>query len=392
MTLCRIENINPCLHVMSTMPMVGMHKEDRRLTALWFVIIPYRLGEGFMIPCCFHPTRVVIVNDHLELLMNLLGGNLPRSMTFDSFSTSRQALHYINEVYQPEPFYDRYIVTKGEEGQPGNRTMGAQVVDTHYEIYRPQRFDEISTVVMDYSPIFNNSCLPSEMTGLEFFEKLKNPHIQKILLIEEGDEQMATQALNKGLIHHYVCKQDPHCEEELYEALQNAQWQYFNKLSEVFIKTIRPVNFANYPFVDPNFQKFFKAILLNYGFTEAYLCESTGSYLFLDDQAQDHGLVVNIAEQLDIWARSGQAKGVNFPLLKALKNRKKMMCYHTRSGSLEPDKSHWEIYAHPAKTLRGQRSTFYYAFAPNMYDIDVERILPFEEYRENQQKRMGRLH
>jgi len=35
---------------------------------------------------------------------------------------------------------------------------------------------------------------------------------------------------------------------------------------------------------------------------------------------------------------------------------------------------------------------FYYAFAPNIYDIDLERVLPFEEYRENQQRKMGRLH
>lgn len=232
----------------------------------------------------------------------------------------------------------------------------------------------------------------SKVSGLEFFEKVKNPHIQKIILVEEGDEAHAIQAVTCGQVQFYVCKQELDWEERLSDILQDAQWQYFNKLSEVFMSTVRPGIVKEYALDDPHFQKFFKAILTNYGFTEAYLCEATGSYLFLDGQAQDHGLVVNFAEQLDQWARTGKDKGINLPLLKALKDRKKMMCYHSSSGGIEPDKSHWEIYAHPAKTIQGRRGTYYYAFAPNMYDIDVEKVLPFEEYRETQQRKATRLH
>lgn len=333
-----------------------------------------------MIPFCFHPTRVVIVDFRHEL-MNSLDINLLKShMTFDSFQSPQNALHYMNDINHPDPFPSRYAVV----GSDGRRKPRRLPFDTHQEIYRPQRFEEISTVVANYfSP---------GMTGLEFFAKVKNPDIQKILLIEEGEEEIARGALSNGLIHQYVSKQTPDWCEKFHEALQNAQWQYFTKLSEVFMKDIEDVKGMDVALIDPNFQKFFKAILTDYGFTEAYLCETTGSYLFLDQQAQDHGLVVNIAEQLDSWARTGQAKGINLPLLKALKDRKKMMCYPTQFGALEPDKSHWEIYAHPANTLKGQKKLFYYAFAPNMYDIDLERILPFEEYRENHQRKGGVLH
>jgi phage anti-repressor protein len=335
-----------------------------------------------MIPCCFHPTRVVLVNDDLELLRKLFGGNdlSKRHVTFDSFINSHQLFHYLNEAHSPEPFYKRYGLRKGERAG-GSVSLGNQPLDIYHEIYRSQRFDEISTVLMNYSPMLTG------MSGLEFFQKMKKSHIQKILLIDKNDEPIAVDALSKGLIDHYICSQAPNFEEEFYEAVQNAQWQYFNNLSEVFLKEMYPDGFENHPFVDPNFQKFFKAILSNYGFTEAYLYESIGSYLFLDDQAQDHGLLINMAEQLDFWVRSGQAKGVKLPLLKDLKSRKKMMCYPARTSSFEPDKSHWEVYAHPAQTFQGRRNTFYYAFAPNMYDIDLDRILPFQEYREHGQKR-----
>lgn len=334
-----------------------------------------------MIPCCFHPTRVVIVDDRYELI-NSFDIDLPKShMTFDSFQSPQNALHYMNEIYHPDPFPSRYIANS-REGQRKRRFA----FDIHAEIYRPQRFEEISTVVANFSSS------SQDMTGIEFFEKVKNPDIQKILLVDAGQEEIATQALKTGLIHDYISKQDHNWNVQLLEALQNAQWQYFTKLSEVFMQSVGAANASSHALIDPNFQKFFKAILTENSFTEAYLCETTGSYLFLDQQAQDHGLVVNIAEQLDTWVRTGQSKGISLPLLKALKDRKKMICYHTRIGSLEPDKSHWEIYAHPANKLKGQRNLFYYAFAPNMYDIDLERILPFEEYRVNQQRKVSRLH
>jgi len=332
-----------------------------------------------MIPCCFHPTRVAVIDDRHELL-NSLDIDLPKShMTFTSFPSPQDALHYMNNVYRPDPFPNRYITNARDEQSECLFTF-----DIHAEIYRPQRFEEISTVVAYYH-------LP-HMTGLEFFGKIRNLDIQKVLLVEQGQEEIAKEALSKGVIHAYVSQQDCHWSTQLCEALQNAQWQYFNKLSEVFMKFMGAANVPNHALIDPNFQKFFKSILTTYGFTEAYLCETMGSYLFLDRQAQDHGLVVNVAEQLDTWVRTGQSKGVGLPLLKALKNRKKMMCYHTHMGVSEPHKDHWEIYAHPANKLKGQRNLFYYAFAPNIYDIDIERVLPFEEYRETQQRKVGRLH
>ena len=300
-----------------------------------------------------------------------------------------KALHYINDVYQPDPFYERYP-QNGQDGVKKSHDSQNHPFDTHLEIYRPQRFEQISTIVVDYS-----SCVAkgqsAELSPLELLEHIKHPHIQKILLVEEVDDEIASQALANGLIQYVVCKDDLAWEENLYEVLQDAQWAYFNRLSEIFMSST-PGKVREFAIDDPNFQRLFKTIINNYGFTEAYICETTGSYLFLDDQAQDHGLVVSIPEQLDHWVRSGKDKGISHPLLKELKNRTKMMCYHRPDQELEPDKRHWDIYAHPARTIKGEHSTYYYAFAPNLYDIDVERILPFDEYREIQQKRAESLH
>lgn len=337
-----------------------------------------------MIPFCYHPTRVILVNGSIDLT-NTISHNLPKTpMTFHSFENSENAIHYMNEVYRPEPFYERY---------QGNTNKGHRgiVVDTHLEIYRPERFEEISTVVYDHTtPRLAGDY--DEMTLLEFVCKIENPHIQKILIIEEWEEDFAADILNKGLIQFYICKNTSDWAHNLHETLQEAQWSYFNKLSEVFMKSIKPGVVKEYALDDPNFQKFFRAIISNHGFTEAYICESTGSYLFLDSQAQDHGLVVNMPEQLDEWATSGKIKGVNLSLLKALRDRKKMMCYHANFEGVQPDTQHWDIYAHPANAFKGERNIYYYAFAPNIYDIDIERVLPFKDYRENQQRKVANVH
>lgn len=343
-----------------------------------------------MIPCCFHPTRIIILNDSKELLDSLNQQLSSLNMTLDSFENPDRALHYINEIYQHEPFYNRYRELK-ENRVKSKSIVKTHIVDTHNEIYRPQRFEEISTVVIHQVPSSIPANIHNDMTGLEFFKKVDNPHVQKILLINVDDQDLAQHALEKGDIDDYLVESEVNWLEKFYLKLQDSQWQYFNKLSEIFFEKVRPGYVNEYALNDPHFQKFFKTIIENYGFTEAYLCETTGSYLFLDEQAQDHGLVVNIGDQLDNWARTGQAKGINTPLLKELKDRKKMMCYHTPVNGGEPDKSHWDIYAHTAKTIQGKGRSYYYAFAPNLYDIDVERILPFEEYRD-QQRKIAKVH
>jgi CheY-like chemotaxis protein len=68
-------------------------------------------------------------------------------------------------------------------------------------IYNPRRYEEISTVIVDYD-------MPS-MKGLEFCEKLQNPYIRKILYTGVAGEGLAIEAFNKGLIDGYIRKGDP---------------------------------------------------------------------------------------------------------------------------------------------------------------------------------------
>jgi CheY-like chemotaxis protein len=321
-----------------------------------------------MIPCCFHPTTVLVIDDQSEFLEGL---NLVLSQDqaiYKFFTNPKKALDVLKS-HIPNPFPSRYIQNVDEE-QWEHRRLDVNIFDIYKEIYRPQRFEEISTIVVDYS-------MP-EMTGLELCKKIAHLPLQKILLTGEADEQIAIQAFNEGLIQHYIRKHDRNMADQLNQAIIKAQWRYFNKLSEVALQAIAGVDVIDHAVLDSNFHSLFNQLMKEHRLKEAYLCETMGSYLFLTEEAKAYGLVVSIAEELDICADIGEAHNISPSLLKQLRDRKMMMCYHDRQRLSDLTPADWEKYAYPVKTLEGVNRTYYHAFAPNIFQIDQSKVISIE--------------
>ena len=330
--------------------------------------------ESFMIPCCFHPTRVVVVDDNEEFLKGLYRNLSDEHSSYQYYKNPQKALDYLNDIYQPNPFPNRYIKSIDEE-EWEHRLLDINIVDTHHDVYRPERFDEISVIVVDHS-------MPG-ISGLRLCQQIKDTNIQKILLTGVADEHIAVQAFNEGIINHYIRKQDIDMVEQLHNAIENAQWRYFNLLSKVAIKAITADKSTISPLVDPSFQSQFRRLMKRNSFKEAYLCESMGSYLFLKEDGACHGLVVNNHEQLELCWESGEARNVDHLLIEQLKNKEKILCYYNREGALEPSPESWENHLYPIQILQGAQETYYYAFAPNIFDIDHSRVMPFAKHKEN---------
>lgn len=325
-----------------------------------------------MIPCCFHPTRVIVIDDDVDLLNNLNRHLSSEKTTYQYFNNPQKALNYLNEIYQPNPFPNRYVKNVDEEKWE-HRRLDVNIFDTHHEIYRPERFDEISTIIVDHS-------MPA-MSGIELLRQIENPNIQKILLTAIVDEQIAIRAFNEGIIHHYIRKHDMDMIEQLNKAVADAQWRYFNKLSEIGLKAITSVDSVHHAISDPTFQSFFKNLVKQHKFKEAYLCEAMGSYLFLTEDAELYGLIVNNADQLDVTLESAEALHVDKSILKELSSRKKMMFYHNSKGISEPSKEEWANYTYVPQMINGTRDTYYYIFEPNLFDVDHSRVLSFKKHK-----------
>ncbi|MEI8296292.1 MAG: response regulator [Alphaproteobacteria bacterium] len=326
-----------------------------------------------MIPCCFHPTRVVVIDDHDRFLRRLDSNLSYLQATYLYYTNPDKALGFLN-TQELNPFTRRYIRNVDEEAWE-HRRLDINVCDLHNEIYRPERFNEISVVVVDYS-------MP-DMNGLEFCQQLNNPHIQKILLTGEADEEIAVRAFNQGLIHQYIRKQAPDMVECLQRAIDGCQVSYFAKLSKVMIEAITAVHVVDHALTDQHFQGFFKTLMRENNFLEAYLCETMGSFLFLDEGGHATGLVVNTKEQQDVWLDSTRADHIQPQLLQALKARQKMMVYHSREGDLEPEAEDWEKHAHDPQQLQGIKTLYSYVLAPNLFDINAHEVLSFAQFKKN---------
>lgn len=325
-----------------------------------------------MIPCCFHPTRVVVIDDNYEFLENLNQNLSKDCASYRYFKSPQKALDYLNNVYQSSPFPNRYIEPRDEEKWE-HRTLDVNIWDTYNEVYRPQRFDEISVIIVDYS-------MPG-ISGLEVCKQIKDPNIQKILLTGISDESIAILAFNEGLIQGYIRKQDFDMSDLLNEAVEKAQWRYFNRFSEIAVKAIAIADSENQAISDPKFHSFFKTLLKRYGFKEAYLCEAMGSYLLLKKDGTAYGLVVNNEDQLNLYVESAEVQKVNPSLVQDLKDRKKIMFHHNRYASFAPPPEEWENHLYPSQVFEGNLQTYYYAFAPNMFNVDLSRVLSFETYK-----------
>jgi CheY-like chemotaxis protein len=325
-----------------------------------------------MIPCCFHPTQVIVVDDSREFLYTLNQNLSKEHASYVYFNSPEKALRYLNETYQPNPFPNRYIEPL-DEGEWEHRILDVNIWDTYLEVYRPQRFEEISVVVVDYS-------MPG-MTGLDICKQIKDPNIQKILLTGIADESKAIEAFNEGIIQGFIRKQSFDMDDLVNEAIEKAQWRYFNRFSEIAVKAIAIADSQNQAITDSKFHDFFKALLKKHKFREAYLCEAMGSYLFLTKNGTAYGLVVNNKDQLDLCAESAESQNLDPSLAQAFRDRKKIMFHHNRYDSFAPPPEEWENCLYPSQTFEGVRDTYYYAFAPNMFNIDATRILSFQDYR-----------
>jgi hypothetical protein len=147
------------------------------------------------------------------------------------------------------------------------------------------------------------------------------------------------------------------------------------------VKAIDIADSQNQAITDPKFHDFFKDLLKKHKLKEAYLCEAMGSYLFLTKNGTSYGLVVNNKDQLELCAEAAEAQNLDVSLIQALRGRKKIMFHHNRYDSFAPPPEEWENHLYPSHPFEGQKDTYYYAFAPSMFNIDAACVLSFQDYR-----------
>lgn len=321
------------------------------------------------IPSFSFPTTILMIDDNVEFLKSIAIGLPADAATYNFYSDPKKALELINEKYEKSRVAEG-LVNLIDEEEFEHRTLDVNVRDIYRIMYNRSRFQQISTVVVDYN-------MPG-LDGIEFCKSIKNPHIQKILLTSIVDENKAIEVLNEGLIHTFIRKQSPNVMQLLSQALHTAQQRYFLHLSDI-VRQVVSFSSEESALSDPAFIELFHRIAKNFGAVEYYLTEFLGSFVFVDADGNHYGLFTRIKDQIDFYCESKEAETAPKEVMEALKSGASILCHHNENNVALPDGRVWEQYLFDAINIKG-RNDYLCAYGPGMFDIRQNNLLSFNEY------------
>lgn len=320
---------------------------------------------------CFFPTTVVLIDDSKSFLDTLVETFCFNNTIFKKFSNPIDAIEFINSTANTNKLDVSDIISIGEESTSDWQSLMVSVNRLHREIYNPERFSRISTVIADYA-------MPA-MNGVDLCSHIKDKSIQKILLTGVADERIAINAFNEGCINQFIKKGANNFEDDVQACINRCVCQYFNLYTEDLSKHLSANDRAHLK--DPIFANFFFNTCLNKTFVEYYMLDNFGSYMFLNQKGQASLLSVlteyEIQRIIDVGVESGE---ISQDVEEGLKSREYMLVYHNRAGILPPINK-WGNYLKPARRLEGYQ-TYYFAFADSsVLDIDIDKIYSFERFQ-----------
>lgn len=325
------------------------------------------------VPCCYFPTKILLVDDNRRFLTNL-AFKLDKNINHEIQTKPANAIKFFLEKYNPENLVKKCIFepieSETDEEKIAQHMLGVDINNIHHQINNPNRFDVLSTLLVDYA-------MPG-MNGIDFCNRIKHIPIKKIMVTGEADYDIAVKGFNEGLIDKFILKDDEDFFGKISCMIEDMQRTFFKELSKVIIAGITVGRSSC--LVDPVFISFFKKICLEKEIVEYYLIDSSGSFLLLDKYANFIWLIVKSPKEIndyyDIAKQSGNANSI----ANVLKRKEKIPFFYSEEDSQVPV-SEWGSYLFPAKILRGE-SEYYYALIEDLpiSKIRHETIVSYEKY------------
>lgn len=308
------------------------------------------------LPLLYFPTKTVILDDEQSFLEHLevwLDGDIGETQFFTNPTT---ALQFIQQHGISSLNGEDWICQKEDEQESEQCVLSIQIQNLHKKMRDPNRFNQVSTVVVDYQMGGTN--------GLEWCQKITNPFVQKILLTGVADEQIAIEALNRGWIHQYVRKQDPNMLEKVVSAIKRAKRKCFSQLTTGLHFAITQEQ-QDTSLADIHFAEHFLKQVDSNEIAEFYLIESIGSFLLVDQNSkqqcfftQTQAKADSNLQLLDGWIEDEATRN-------SLENFEQIICCPAPQNFVTPESVNYQPYLFPANRLEGQQ-LYYWAITPNL--------------------------
>jgi CheY-like chemotaxis protein len=289
---------------------------------------------------------------------------------YRGFENPASGLQFVLGAAEEGQFMQRYLDFP-VPNTFGNGSVGIRYQDLYQHLYNPQRFELVTTVVVDYD-------MPG-MNGLEVCEKLAHTHVQRLMITGAADEDLAVKAFNERKIHAFIRKESPSFLDNLVHHIIRAQRSYFRELLGVITQTLQ-VSGLSPALSDPAFQAFFHQLIQKHHIAEYYQLDVHGSFLLVDAQGGTRCLFVASedkvrADQLEV--QSAFEEELPASLRADLLSGKKILCTYDPDGAAPiPPISQWPALAHPATLVEGAQN-YYCAVIPS--PVPLQAFTPFND-------------
>lgn len=312
--------------------------------------------------CLNHSMMVVCLDDNVQFLEALGVSFEDCNIVSKNFHKPLEFLDHVNlDTYRQGLIKRLLVVDQEEYKEPLHLNMVAFIE----EVNNPQRYNQISVVVIDYE-------MPG-MRGLEVCEKIQNPFIKKILLTGVADEKIAIDAFNQGLIYQYVRKQDPNFIQHLAQTIQRAQQDYFAEICETPLKILQS-RYSSTALVESAFKTYFDKLITDHDIEEYYLVDDRGTFLMIDSKNEAHSLITLDDERVETYLASESGDTLTSSQRQSLKKRELIPCYYHpfEKPNLEPDDL--KDWLHKPTVIEGKIKPFYCVFGKGFIQVEMEQI------------------
>ncbi|MGD9152296.1 MAG: hypothetical protein PVG30_01380 [Gammaproteobacteria bacterium] len=332
------------------------------------------------IPCCYFPTTTILIDDDVQFIksMHLV---LDTTLNRKSYNNPIEALNYLTKKYESILQPESWSAAKFDKYEQEINLLDSEVgyvidfLSIHKMVYIPNRFDEVSTVISDYS-------MP-EINGVELFSRLQNFAFQKFLLTGVASESIGLDAFNDGKIDKFIAKKPMSLDfkDQIKNIVKDLQKRYFKIATQDIMQklSLSPKSCIG----EPSFNKLFNEVIQENNIVEYYLVHETGCFVLLDYAGNVSWLVVKSENDMKYYYDSAVDNEASNQIINSLENRSEVLFLFSEKDDNAPYEE-WGKYLHPAKILEGEKNKFYYSYIKNnpVYDSQLEKIVSYKDFLE----------
>lgn len=330
------------------------------------------------IPCFYHPTTTLLVDDSNRFLNNIaltLEKTLPYKLCNDPVKTLSDLQGNVFNTL-PSEIISSDLTSENYGTFTEKYPLSLNISKLHQAIYDPSRFAQVSVIVVDY--------VMPKMNGLEFCEQLEGTAIKKILLTGEADEMIAVRAFNNGLIDKFIVKSEPEMNEMLVTSIRQLQKRNFQELSELIIKGL-PVEPGSC-ILDPNFIIFFDKLCQDLEITDYYLIDTSGSFLLLNREGTVTWLIIKNEEEMEEFTSYAIDTNASTAVIEALNKREKTIYFNKLQDYIHLTGTQWEKVLYPIQKLEGvgKHLNYFYCIVKELptFSFESDKIVSLKDYIE----------